>query len=46
MHHPIEEVRAIPIAHHCHHYKGQLLKGETDKPLLWGEEGVEIIIDC
>ena len=46
MHHPIEEVRATPVAQCCHHYEGQLLKGKADKPLLWREEGVEIIIDC
>jgi hypothetical protein len=47
MHHPIEEGSAIPVAECRHHYEGQLLKGEgeADKPLLWREKGIEIIVN-
>jgi hypothetical protein len=46
MHRPIEEFHAIPVAELRQRFEGQLLKGEADKPLLWREESIEIIIDC
>ena len=45
VHHPIEELSAIPVAECRHHHEGQLLKGEADKPLFWREKGIEIIVN-